>query len=340
MRGGVVQQGHMWSYIQPEQRVPQEHPLRPIRAMVDRALKELSPPFALLYSHTGRPSIPPEQLLRALLLQAFYTIRSERQLMEQLDHNLLFRWFVGLAMDDPIWDATVFTKKRDRLLQGEVAQAFFAAYLPSLMYTYAGAGILWLLRGELSQATPVLERGFELCRVRNFPMPFRLTASSLGIAYALSGRLAEAIPLLEQALEQATSMKLMIGRSIFVARLGQGYLLSGRVDDALRIAGHALEVSREQRERGYEAYTLRLLGEIAAQSNPPDIRNAQACYRQAMNLADQLGMRPPVAHCHLGLGKLYRRTGSRSDADTHLAAATSLLREMDMRFWVEKAGRS
>lgn len=127
MRGDDTQQGHMWSYIQPEQRVPQDHPLRPVRAMVDQALKALSPRFALLYSPTGRPSIPPEQLLRALLLQAFYSIRSERQLMEQLDYNLLFRWFVGSSMDDPIWDATVFTKNRDRLLQGDVAQAFFEA---------------------------------------------------------------------------------------------------------------------------------------------------------------------------------------------------------------------
>ncbi len=117
----------MWSYIQPERRVPQDHPLRPIRAMVDQALKALSPRFALLYSHTGRPSIPPEQLLRSLLLQAFYSIRSERQLMEQLDYNLLFRWFVGLSMDNPIWDVSVFTKNRDRLLQGDVAQAFFEA---------------------------------------------------------------------------------------------------------------------------------------------------------------------------------------------------------------------
>jgi transposase len=97
--------------------------------MVDQALQDLSPRFALIYSHTGRPSIPPEQLLRALLLQAFYSVRSERQLMEQLDYNLLFRWFVGLSMDDPIWDPTVFTKNRDRLFQGDIAQAFFAAVL-------------------------------------------------------------------------------------------------------------------------------------------------------------------------------------------------------------------
>ena len=129
MRGDDTRQGSMWSYISPEQRVPQDHPLRPIRAMVDQALEDLSPRFALRYSHTGRPSIPPEQLLRALLLQVLFTVRSERQLMQQLDYNLLFRWFVGLNMDDPVWDATVFTKNRDRLLAGDVAQALFDAVL-------------------------------------------------------------------------------------------------------------------------------------------------------------------------------------------------------------------
>src|SRR6516164_4430486 len=110
MRGDDPQQPGVFSFIMPEQRVPQDHPLRPIRAMVDEILHELSPAFARLYSKTGRPSIPPEHLLRALLLQILYTIRSERQLMEQLDYNLLFRWFVGLNMDDPIWDVSVFTK--------------------------------------------------------------------------------------------------------------------------------------------------------------------------------------------------------------------------------------
>ncbi len=114
-------------------------------------------------------------------------------------------------------------------------------------------------------------------------------------------------------------------------------MLSGRMDEALRLGEQALENSRKQKERGYEAYTLRLLGEITAQRNPPDVHNAQAYYQQAMELAHELGMRPLVAHCHLGLGKLYRRTGSRSDAETHFTAATTLFREMDMRFWVEKA---
>src|SRR6266567_7792975 len=129
MRGDDLHQDGMFSYISPEQRVPKDHPLRPIRKMVDEILVDLSPRFKKLYSNTGRPSIAPEKLLRALLLQVLYSVRSERMLMEQLDYNLLFRWFVGLNMDDVIWDATVFTKNRQRLLEGDVADAFFAAVL-------------------------------------------------------------------------------------------------------------------------------------------------------------------------------------------------------------------
>ena len=125
MRGDQDNQGAMFSYVSLEQRVPRNHPLRAIRAMVDEALAGLSSRFEGLYSKVGRPSIPPERLLRALLLQIFFSVRSERQLMEQLDYNLLFRWFVGLGMDDAVWDATTFTKNRDRLLDGDVAKAFF-----------------------------------------------------------------------------------------------------------------------------------------------------------------------------------------------------------------------
>jgi transposase len=125
MRGDAIEPEAMFSYINATQRVPQDHPLRAVRTMVDVVLRELSPQFQKLYSHTGRPSIPPQRLLRALLLQVLYSIRSERMLMEQLDYNLLFRWFVGLTMDDPIWDPTTFTKNRDRLLSGEIAQLFF-----------------------------------------------------------------------------------------------------------------------------------------------------------------------------------------------------------------------
>jgi transposase len=129
MRGADEQPGSMFSYVSLEERVPQDHPLRAIRRITDRALERLSPRFGTLYINFGRPSIAPEKLLRALLLQALYTIRSERQLIEQLDYNLLFRWFVGLGMDDAVWSPTTFTKNRDRLLDGDIAAAFFEAVL-------------------------------------------------------------------------------------------------------------------------------------------------------------------------------------------------------------------
>jgi transposase len=122
MRGSDQQQNHVFSYISPEQRVRKDHPLRPIRTMVDEILKQLSPQFHKMYAKVGRPSIPPEQLLRAQLLQMLYSVRSERLLMEEMDYNILFRWFVGLNLDDAVWDATVFTKNRDRLLEAEVAK--------------------------------------------------------------------------------------------------------------------------------------------------------------------------------------------------------------------------
>jgi transposase len=125
MRGNDLQQNAIFSYLSPEQRVPKDHPLRLIRQITDRALQRMSGRFEKMYSWTGRPSIAPEKLLRALLLQILYTIRSERLLMEQLDYNLLFRWFVGLNMDDAVWVPTVFTKNRDRLLEADVAEAFF-----------------------------------------------------------------------------------------------------------------------------------------------------------------------------------------------------------------------
>ena len=127
MRGHDEQTTHMFSYLSPEQRVPADHPLRAVRALTDEALQTMSRRFASLYATTGRPSIPPEQLLRVLLLQVLYTVRSERLLMEELNDNLLFRWFVGLNMDDPVWHPTTFTKNRDRLLSGDVAAAFFDA---------------------------------------------------------------------------------------------------------------------------------------------------------------------------------------------------------------------
>ena len=129
MRGTDPGQEGMFSYVSPEARVPADHPLRAIRKMVNRALEGLTREFEVMYSHTGRPSIAPEQLLRALLLQVLYSIRSERLLVEQLDYNLLFRWFVGLSMDDRVWDHSTFTKNRERLIGSDIARAFFGQVL-------------------------------------------------------------------------------------------------------------------------------------------------------------------------------------------------------------------
>jgi transposase len=127
MRGADIRTGSLFSYVSLEDRIPQDHPLRDYRRFLDTVLRELSPLFDQIYADEGRRSIPPEKLLRALALQLLYSIRSERQLMEQMDYNLLFRWFVGLGIDDPVWVPTTFSKNRDRLLEGDVAKAFLAA---------------------------------------------------------------------------------------------------------------------------------------------------------------------------------------------------------------------
>src|SRR3989475_4164236 len=152
MRGDDQQQAGIFSYVGPEARVPKDHPLRAIRELVDVVLKELSPRFNKIYSQYGRPSIAPEKLLRALLLQVLYTIRSERQLMEQLDYNLLFRWFVGLSMNDPVWDPTVFTKNRDRLLTGEIHTRFFQRVLEQAKELELLSGEHFTVDGTLVEA--------------------------------------------------------------------------------------------------------------------------------------------------------------------------------------------
>ena len=129
MRGDEKRSEGLFSYVRLEERIAADHPLRAIRTLVEDVLEAMSGKFRTLYSHTGRPSIPPEQLLKATLLQAFFTVRSERQLIEQIDYNMLFRWFVGLSMEDGVWDASTFSKNRDRLMQVDVAQEFLATLL-------------------------------------------------------------------------------------------------------------------------------------------------------------------------------------------------------------------
>jgi tetratricopeptide (TPR) repeat protein len=207
----------------------------------------------------------------------------------------------------------------------------------TLSHAYLGVGVLRLRKGDLPQAIAVLERGLGVCQAGDIQNILPYAASFLGYAYALSGRLAEALPLLEQAVEHCAAAKQMNVYPLLVAHLGEAYLLAGRVEDASQQARQALERSRDLKYRGHEAYALRLLGEIAAQRQPPDVESAVAAYRQAMTLADELGMRPLAAHCHLGLGTLYVRTGQRQQARDELSAAMALYRTMDMTFWLPQA---
>jgi transposase len=154
MRGPDRRTEGLFSYVSCESRVPADHPLRAILPIADAALAALNGEFQQLYALNGRPSIPPEKLLRALLLQAFYSVRSERQLMEQLDYNLLFRWFVGLGVDDPVWDVTVFTKNRDRLLEGEIAAKFLRAVLAQPKVETLLSDEHFSVDGTLIQAPP------------------------------------------------------------------------------------------------------------------------------------------------------------------------------------------
>ena len=204
----------------------------------------------------------------------------------------------------------------------------------SLIAAYGGIGRLYLIKGDLPQAIPMLERGLALCQAIDTPVLFPLTASTLGAAYALCGRLAEALPLLEQAVQQASAMGMMFGQALWVVWLSAGYLLAGRRAEARAHAERALEIARAHQERGYQAYALRLLGDIAMQSHPPQVERAEAYYREALTLAEERGMRPLQAHCHGGLGTLYTKSSRPEQARAALSAAIALYRAMDMTFWL------
>jgi tetratricopeptide (TPR) repeat protein len=162
-------------------------------------------------------------------------------------------------------------------------------------------------------------------------------AAALGAAYTLSGRVADAVPLLTQALEQAIATKRVGFQALCSLPLGEAHLLADRLEEAHTLTEHTLVLARQYQERGHQAYALRLLGEIAARREPPESNQAEAHYRQALALAEELGMRPLVAHCHLGLGGLYARIGRRAEARTELSAAVELYRAMEMTFWLPQA---
>jgi tetratricopeptide (TPR) repeat protein len=197
-------------------------------------------------------------------------------------------------------------------------------------------GSVHVTRGDLEQAASWLERGLDLCRSWDLPNLSVWAYSGLGITYARAGR-ADGLALLEQAVEIATSRELMTSAALRAAWLGEAHLLAGSARDALRQARHALALATEYNERGSQIHARWLLAEIAAQCEPPDADEAEALYREALALAEELGMRPLQAHCHLGLGKLHRRVGRREEARAELVTAVTMLREMGMAFWLPEA---
>jgi tetratricopeptide (TPR) repeat protein len=207
----------------------------------------------------------------------------------------------------------------------------------TLSLAYFGVGILYLRKGDLQKAIPALERDFELCQRWHILVICPWAASSLGYAYALSGRVAEALPLLEQTVRWTASTPYILAFPLWIAHLSEAYLLASRPDDAVPLAQRALDLCREHKERGHEAWALRLLGEIAAHREPPEVEPTEAAYQQALALADELGMRPLLAHCHLGLGTLYCRAGRLEQAGTELSAAIEVFRAMEMTFWLPRA---
>jgi tetratricopeptide (TPR) repeat protein len=199
-----------------------------------------------------------------------------------------------------------------------------------------GIGQVQLVQGALAQAVPVLERAIGVCETWDLLVIHRTAALALGLAYALCGRLAEALPVLEEAEAQAPAIRIFDTSTARTA-LCTGYLLAGRIDEAAEIAPRVAELAAKHGYRGSQARGWRLLGEIAARRDPPEVAPAEEHYHRTLALAEELGMRPLVAHCRLGLGRLYRRVGERQEAEEQVATALAMYRDMDMGFWLEKA---
>ena len=207
----------------------------------------------------------------------------------------------------------------------------------SLIWGWVTVGHVNLLRGELQKAISGLQRTLELIRVWNIPLAFPWAAASLGYTLMLTGNLSEGMQFLEDGLKRAVIIPHMIGYSQWLTWLGETHLAAGRTEEAARVAEQSLSRCRNYGERGNMACALRLLGEIASYPDRPDVEKAGNYFRQAMGLAEELGMRPLIARCHLDLGKLYRRAGKPEQGHNHVSSAMTMYREMDMPFWLEKA---
>jgi tetratricopeptide (TPR) repeat protein len=198
-------------------------------------------------------------------------------------------------------------------------------------------GWLYLRQGDVHTAIAVHERGLALCQSANNPMNATPLAASLGAAYALAGRAAEAHPLLDQTLERLATGSHMVAHALVLTEVSEALLLVSRVEDAGTLASRLLELSRTHRGHGYQAHAFRLLGDVAMRREPPEVEQATQHYRQALTLAEELGMRPLQAHCRRGLGTLYARTGQQEQAHAELSTAIELYRAMDMTFWLPQA---
>jgi class 3 adenylate cyclase/tetratricopeptide (TPR) repeat protein len=242
------------------------------------------------------------------------------------------------ALERLAWCLAELGDFAEALARGEeavqIAREVDAHY--SLVIAYRSLGLVFVRRGDIPQAIPPLERAVEVCRVTPVPAVFDIAAAHLGYAYALSGRLPEGVALMEEALADPPATG-TTNHPLLLAYLGEAHLLAGRSDDAITVARRALDLAQRQKERGNEAWVLRLLGEIAASGEPSDRECAEEHYGRARVRADELGMRPLVAHCHLGLGKLSRHRSQRQLARQHLTTASAMYREMDMGFWLEQA---
>jgi tetratricopeptide (TPR) repeat protein len=203
---------------------------------------------------------------------------------------------------------------------------------PVLAHSWLGR--LYLAQGDLEAAIRVLDQGLALCRATDNWDAMRVIAASLGYAYALVGRLAEGRALLEEALREGSRMGALQAQSLYIARLSAVCLLEGCVDEALQHARQALALARQYGERGHEAFALYQLGSVHAHAELPDAALAEAAYREAIILAEALGMRPLQAHCHRGLGTLYAMLGQRAQARAALTTAIEMYRAMDMAFWL------
>jgi tetratricopeptide (TPR) repeat protein len=207
----------------------------------------------------------------------------------------------------------------------------------SLMVASWGVGLLSLRQGDLPRTLLQLERAMSICHEADLPLFFPWMAAALGAAYTLDRRVADAVPLLTQAMEQIIATGTVGDQTLCSLPLGEAQVLAGRLEEAHTLAEHTLALAREHQQRGTQAYSLRLLGDIAARRDPPHVENAEDHYRSALALADELGMRPLVAHCHLGLGTLYAKIGRREQARVELSTAIELYRAMEMTFWLPKA---